>query len=112
MKFTVPVLEHEKSLSGKGKGSKLGTAVMAAGLALMGNRPASRHLMPKAMKCYSRALKEINEALLVEKEAVEDDTLAAVIVLGLFEVRFLLLLHLLNSRFLAGSWGEGLGLLI
>ncbi|KUJ23718.1 uncharacterized protein LY89DRAFT_603906 [Mollisia scopiformis] len=86
MKFTVPVLEHEKSLSGKGKGSKLGTAVMAAGLALMGNRPASRHLMPKAMKCYSRALKEINEALLVEKEAVEDDTLAAVIVLGLFEV--------------------------
>jgi hypothetical protein len=94
MGFTVPVLEHQKVLRGdeiaspKGE-SKLAIAVMASGLALLGNRPSSRHLMPKAMKCYSRALKEINEALLVEREAVEDDTLAAVIVLGLFEVRSL-----------------------
>lgn len=93
MGFTVPVLEQQKTLRGNeiaspgGKGeSKLAIAVMASGLALLGNRPSSRHLMPKAMKCYSRALKEINEALLAEKEAVEDDTLGAIILLGLFEV--------------------------
>lgn len=91
MGFTIPVLEHQKVLIGdeiaspKGE-PKLAIAVMASELALLANRPSSRHLMPKAMKCYSRALEEINEALLVEREAVEDDTLAAVIVLGLFEV--------------------------
>lgn len=102
--FTIPVLEERKTLDGCGigreggkGGSKLATAVMASGLALLGNRPASRHLMPKAMKCYSRALKEINEALLVEKDAVGDDTLAAVIVLGLFEVSS-------YSILLSGKW--------
>ncbi|KAF8858208.1 hypothetical protein BDZ45DRAFT_403712 [Acephala macrosclerotiorum] len=87
MGFVVPVLEHDKQLvHEKGSNSRLATAVMAVGLALMGNRPNSRFLLPKAMKFYSRALKEINDALLVEDQAVEDDTLAAVIVLGLFEV--------------------------
>ncbi|CZR56257.1 uncharacterized protein PAC_06145 [Phialocephala subalpina] len=88
MGFVVPVLEHDKQLvEGKGAGgSRLVTAVMAVGLALMGNRVNSRFLLPKAMKFYSRALKEINDALAVEDQAVEDDTLAAVIVLGLFEI--------------------------
>lgn len=85
MSFVVPVMEQEKQ--GLSKQSILGASVKAVSLALLGNRPNSRSIRPRAAKQYSNALKEVNHALKSQDLVLEDQTLAAVIILGIFEVR-------------------------
>lgn len=84
MSFVIPVIEQEKK--GLSQQSILGASVKAVSLALLGNRPNSRSIRPRAMKQYSNALKEVNSALASQDLVLEDQTLAAVIVLGTFEV--------------------------
>jgi len=83
MSFVIPVMEeHKRNMT---KSSTLAISVKAVSLALLGNRPNSRSLRPRAAKQYSAALKEVNHALQSPDLVLEDQTLAAVIVLGPFE---------------------------
>jgi hypothetical protein len=82
--FVVPAMMKEQTQTSKP--SLLCTSVKAVSLALFGNRPNSRSLQSKAAKQYSKALKEVNHALANPKLALEDQTLAAVIMMGIFEV--------------------------
>lgn len=66
--------------------STLNTALKAVSLALLGNRPHSKPIRPRAVKEYSKALQEVNFALQNPELALEDNTLASVILLGMFEV--------------------------
>lgn len=84
MDFVVPAMQVEQSIARPR--SMLPTFTMAVAYALMGNRNNENELLPKAAKEYSRGLEMMNEALRDPVRALEDDTLASVILLGLFEV--------------------------
>ena len=72
-------------------------AFSAVGLAALGNRPNSKSLLPKAESLYVRALKQINLALQNPTKSTDDSTLAAVLLLSVFEVR---IQTTLSARFL------------
>jgi hypothetical protein len=84
MEFLLPAMKGEKSLVSPK--NSLSTAVMAVSMALFANRRKVQPLLTMAAKHYSKALHQINEALQDPKLAYEDQTLATVIILGLFEV--------------------------
>jgi hypothetical protein len=84
MAFIVPTIAGEKSL--ESTKSPLSTAVMAVSFALLGNSGHNKSLLPRAAKQYSKALQQVNDALRNPQLALEDQTLATVITLGLFEV--------------------------
>ena len=84
MAFVVPTIAGEKSL--ESTKSPLSTAVMAVSFALLGNAGHNKALLPRAVKQYSKALQQVNDALRNPQLALEDQTLATVITLGLFEV--------------------------
>lgn len=60
---------------------------MAVAYALLANQRHNTRLLPKAAKQYSRALKQVNDAIQHPELAVEDEILGTVITLGIFEVR-------------------------
>ena len=88
MDFIIPAMKDEKSLVSPK--SSLGTAVMAVAMATFGNRRKSQTGLAKASKQYGRALQLVNAALRDPDLALEDQTLATVIILGFFEVCILL----------------------
>ena len=61
-------------------------AFTAVGFAALGGRPNSKSLLPKADFFYVKALKQINVALQNPKKSTDDATLAAVLLLSVFEV--------------------------
>ncbi|KAE9372477.1 hypothetical protein N431DRAFT_375686 [Stipitochalara longipes BDJ] len=83
MDFIIPAMKDEKSLTSPK--TSLNTAIMAVSMASFGNQRRHQHVLGKAAKLYAKALQQINEALLDPELALEDQTLATVIILGLFE---------------------------
>lgn len=67
-------------------GSTLSFAVEAVAMASFGNRPENRSLLPLAAQQYSEALQMVNKDLQNPKLVMEDETLASVMLLSLFEV--------------------------
>ena len=88
MDFIIPAMKDETSLTSPK--TSLNTSIMAVSMASFGNRRRHKPVLAKAAKHYAKALQQINEALLDPDLALEDQTLATVIILGLFEV-FLIL---------------------
>jgi hypothetical protein len=84
MDFIIPAMKDEKSFASPK--SSLSAAVMSVAMAAFGNRRKYQHVISKAAKQYAKALQKINEALADPERALEDETLATVIILGLFEV--------------------------
>lgn len=84
MDFIIPAMKDEESLASPK--SSLSMAVMSVAMAAFGNRQKYQHVTAKAAKQYAKALQKINEALADPERALEDQTLATVIILGLFEV--------------------------
>jgi hypothetical protein len=66
--------------------STLSLAVSAVSMASLCTRPASKSLLPNAARLYTKALTGINADLRDPKMALEDQSLASVMILGLFEV--------------------------
>ncbi|KAJ8063540.1 hypothetical protein OCU04_007412 [Sclerotinia nivalis] len=77
--FLLPLMKLQPS-------AILSDSLSAVALATFGNQPNARMLKPKAEQAYSKALRQITNALGDPKQVAEDTTLAAVLLLGLFEV--------------------------
>jgi hypothetical protein len=69
-------------------------AFTAVGFAALGTRPNSKSLLPRADYFYVKALKQINVALQNPKRSTDDATLAAVVLLSVFEVTIYPDIHL------------------
>lgn len=82
--FVLPIIKTERP------DSHVSIAFGAVALASLANRPNSRSsgLMLQAISQYAKALKAINLALQNPAQQKTDGTLAAIILMGLFEVRF------------------------
>lgn len=78
--FLVPILKRPKP------DQSFILAFTAVGLAALGTRPNSKTLLPKADYFYVKALKQINVALQDSKRSMDDATLAAILLLSVFEV--------------------------
>jgi hypothetical protein len=78
--FVIPMIKTEPP------NSTLSYAFGAVALAGMGNRPNAKTLLPSAGEQYSRALQHVNAALRDPVLQKADSTLAAVMLLGLFEL--------------------------
>lgn len=76
----IPMIKTEEP------GGHLSIAFTAVGLAALGNRPHSKRLLPLAGAKYAQALNLTNAALRDPVKAKTDQTLASVLLLGLFEV--------------------------
>ncbi|PQE31760.1 negative acting factor protein [Rutstroemia sp. NJR-2017a WRK4] len=63
----------------------LSDALTAVALATFGNQPNAKMLKPKAEQAYAKALRQTTTAIANPRQALEDSTLAAVLLLGLFE---------------------------
>jgi hypothetical protein len=61
-------------------------AFQAVALAAFGTRPNSKSLLPQADAAYYTALKEINATLKDPRMSTDDTTLAAILMLSMFEV--------------------------
>lgn len=79
--FLVPLYNADQTRS------HLSSAFSAVALAALASRPNSRRLFPTALKQYDVALRSTNKALADPVQQKQDQTLAAVLLLGLFEVR-------------------------
>lgn len=84
----------------------LTTALAAVGLAALSNIRLSPRMMLQARKEYTTALSQTNYALRDPVLSKRDDTLAAVVLLGMFEVSVELLILLL-SRFTNRGFSKG-----
>ena len=78
--FVIPLLKIEPP------NSALTPALSAVAIAALGTRPNSRSLLPKAHRSYNKALRQLNSALTDPSLSTDDSTLAAVLLLALFEV--------------------------
>jgi hypothetical protein len=78
--FLIPLL------SGESKNSTLTLAFSAVTLAAFGNRPNSKTTQSLADDQYAKALNAVNKAIQDPKKIVQDSVLAAVVLLGMFEV--------------------------
>lgn len=78
--FLIPLIKNEEP------GGHLSIAFTAVGLAALGNRPHSKRLLPLAGMRYAQALNLTNIALRNPVTAKTDQTLASVLLLGMFEV--------------------------
>ncbi|APA14373.1 hypothetical protein sscle_12g091430 [Sclerotinia sclerotiorum 1980 UF-70] len=76
--FLLPLMKLQPS-------AILSDSLSAVALATFGNQPNARMLKPKAEQAYSKALRQITNAIGDPKQVAEDTTLAAVLLLGLFE---------------------------
>jgi hypothetical protein len=82
--FLVPLMKSDSDET------HLDIAFSAVSLASLANRPSSKGtgLMSKAVAQYAKALKALNLALQNPVTQKSDTTLASVLLLGFFEVRF------------------------
>jgi hypothetical protein len=71
--------------------TQLSTSFLAVAFGAFANRPNSKALRHMAAFHYERALKHVNAALKDPHVALSDQTLASVLLLGLFEVCGLLI---------------------
>lgn len=78
--FLIPLLTKSKQQQ------VLYVAFSSVALAALGTKPNSRTLLPKANILYVKALKQISITLQDPKLAMDDSTLAAVLLLSVFEV--------------------------
>jgi hypothetical protein len=78
--FILPLMDSEP------KNSLLKLVFSAVALAALGNQPNSKALLPLAVERYSKALNAVNRSIQNPKTILKDSTLAAVFLLGLFEV--------------------------
>ena len=69
---------------------------MSVAMALFANKRRYGSLLAKAARRYSEALYQVNELLRDPELALEDQTLATIIILGLFEVEHILLIGVLR----------------
>ncbi|TEY84197.1 hypothetical protein BOTCAL_0019g00210 [Botryotinia calthae] len=76
--FLLPLMKLQPS-------AVLSDSLSAVALATFGNQPNARMLKPKAEQAYSKALRHVTNAISDPKQATEDTTLAAVMLLALFE---------------------------
>ncbi|KAF7876364.1 hypothetical protein EAF04_001457 [Stromatinia cepivora] len=76
--FLLPLMKLQPS-------AILSDSLSAVALATFGNQPNARMLKPKAEQAYSKALRQVTNAIGDPKQVAEDTTLAAVLLLGLFE---------------------------
>ena len=77
----------------------LALAFSAASLAALANRPNAKSLLLKAEERYSRAIRYVNHALRDPVEQKTDETLAAVLLLGLFET-------IMSRKVSMTAWGS------
>lgn len=77
--FLLPLLKSQPAAS------PLALTFTSVGLATMAVRPQYRALMPMASSSYIKALKRINFALKDPNTAMDDTTLAAILLLAVFE---------------------------
>lgn len=64
----------------------LSAAISATSIAAFSRRPNARSLTARAEKIYSRALVEVNKALAKPESIHDDDLLASIVVLAMYEV--------------------------
>ncbi|KAF7883011.1 hypothetical protein EAF00_011500 [Botryotinia globosa] len=76
--FLLPLMKLQPS-------AVLSDSLSAVALATFGNQPNARMLKPKAEQAYLKALRQVTNAIGDPKQASEDTTLAAVMLLALFE---------------------------
>ncbi|ESZ90347.1 hypothetical protein SBOR_9266 [Sclerotinia borealis F-4128] len=76
--FLLPLIKLQPS-------AMLSDSLSAISLATFGNQPNAKTLKPKAEQAYSKALRQVTNAISDPKQAAEDTTLAAVLLLCLFE---------------------------
>ncbi|TGO88055.1 hypothetical protein BPOR_0187g00160 [Botrytis porri] len=76
--FLLPLMKLQPS-------AVLSDSLSAVALATFGNQPNARMLKPKAEQAYLKALRQVTNAIGDPKQAAEDTTLAAVMLLALFE---------------------------
>jgi hypothetical protein len=69
--------------------SVVNSAFSAVSLAAFGSRPNAKALLPKADAAYYTALKEINATLKNPSLSTDESTLAAILMLSMFEVSFI-----------------------
>lgn len=79
-------------------------AISSIGLAMLANTRNEPSLMNEARKEYTTALRLTNSALRHESDFLQDTTLSAVLLLGMFEVRTLCFIHLSLSLYLARAF--------
>lgn len=77
----------------------LALAFSAASLAALANRPNAKSLLLKAEQRYSRAIRYVNHALRDPVEQKTDETLAAVLLLGMFET-------IMSRKVSMTAWGS------
>jgi Fungal specific transcription factor domain len=78
--FVMPLLKGELA------GTQLSTSFTAVALASFGNRPSAKHLLVRARQEYTKALNHVNRALANPAIQKSDQTLASILLLGLYEV--------------------------
>lgn len=78
--YIIPLIKSEP------ESSPLISAFNAVSMASLGNRPNARQLLMDANEQYTKALRQVNNALRDPATQKTDGTLASVLLLGLFEV--------------------------
>jgi hypothetical protein len=79
MSYLVPLIEDPQNFA-------VNSALNAVGLAALSNIRMSPQMMLKARREYTAALSHTNQALRDPIKSKQDDILAAVVLLGMFEV--------------------------
>jgi hypothetical protein len=84
-------------LKGEPGGTQLSTSFTAVALASFGNRPGASRLLQRARREYTRALNYVNKSLQNPATQKSNQTLASILLLGLYEVCCAHLNQLLSS---------------
>jgi hypothetical protein len=79
MSYLLPLIKDQRN-------SAVNTALNAVGLAALSNIRMSHQMMIKARRAYTMALSQTNQALRDPIKSKQDEILAAVVLLGTFEV--------------------------
>jgi hypothetical protein len=109
--FILPLLKGELG------GTQFSTSFTAVALASFGNRPNAKQLLSKARYEYIKALNLVNKALINPAAQKTDQTLASVLLLGLYEVKYYNIFQILQvlgtnrctrlSRYVVLIWDHG-----
>jgi hypothetical protein len=89
--FILPLLKGEPA------GTQLSASFAAVAFASFGNRPSARQLLGKTRHEYNKALTLVNKALINPATQKSDQTLASVLLLGLYEVSYYYIFRILLS---------------
>ena len=80
LSFLLPLLKGESGVT------QLSTSFTAVALASFGNRPGASRLLPRARLEYTKALSYVNKSLQNPSTQKSNQTLASILLLGLYEV--------------------------